>query len=84
MTEEDQKLVALAALHGARFKRSPTGYWYTQEGNPTKRTIGRAAEFYLFLNGLRTESQHREYQLRTEGTPGAKDVDPAFLASVLA
>lgn len=90
MTEEDQKLVALAALHGCRFRRFDIagGYrnmWSYEGSKVSKWTIGRAAEFYLYKHGLRSEPEHSEYDIRTERDTlsGGEDVDPAFLASVL-
>lgn len=92
MTEEDQKLVADAALHGARFYRKPGGtsgsgqMWCIIDSIPgmTKWTVGRAAEFYLWKNGLRTNEQHNDYDRRTDVYDQGQDIDPKFLESVLA
>jgi hypothetical protein len=92
MTEEDQKLVALAALHGARFTRRKNGYWLAHSQDfslmPTlytgKYTIARAAEHYLHANGLRSDADHKEYQLRTCLYTAPQNIDPEFIASVLA
>lgn len=95
MTEEDQILVALAALHGARFVRTVSDWqgllmWSyvaddTNKYNtpPGKWTIGRAAEHYLYARGLRSVEEHREYHRRTGGQEGPVEVDSEFIASVL-
>jgi len=89
MTEEDQMLVARAALHGARFRRRDGvgggggKLWFAEGCEGTaKWTVGRAAEYYLWKHGMRTDAEHREYSKRTDfGAP--QEVDPAFIASVL-
>lgn len=89
MTEEDQKLVALAALHGARFYRlNPVhnGSMWGEESYPkiSKWTICRAAEYYLWQNGLRSDAEHGDYDARTDYYDKAQEVDAQFMASVLA
>lgn len=89
MTEEDQKLVALAALHGARFYRrepNPHGSLWSIESIPevTKWTLGRAAEWYLWKNGLRSDAEHVDYNTRTDVYSEAQEIDATFLESALA
>ena len=73
MTEEDQKLVALAALHGARFTRRPSDHneqmmvWIsTRYSDAGKWSLPRAAEFYLYKEGLRSAYEHLEYDAATD------------------
>ena len=82
MTEEDQKLVALAALHGARFYRVRIGedlLWRTVGSTINKWSIGRAAEWYLWKEYLRTDEQHHEYDRRTDALC-SQELDPEWLA----
>lgn len=86
MTEEDQKLVALAALHGARFERvnaySSQMMWSCKHVKVGMLSIGRAAVKYLHGEGLMTEEDMLEYLRRTMCFD-VQDVDEAFIKSVL-
>jgi hypothetical protein len=88
MTEEDQKLVALAALHGAKFSRKPNnGYWIAdgQDWDGGMYTIGRAAERYLWEHELRGDAEHIEYKGRTSRDLWSpQDIDSAWVERVLA
>lgn len=76
MTDEDQQLVARAALHGARFCRVRSlgapwqrGKLWSIDNDPNaiaRWSIGRAAEAYLWKNGMRTDDEHYEYNARTD------------------
>jgi hypothetical protein len=73
LTEEDQNLVARAALIGVKFGRVTMNECWTAthpdfEGRSTiaKYTIGRAACIALHRLGLISDEEMRDYQLRTD------------------
>lgn len=70
MTEEDQLLVAHAALHGARFVRIRMLWGIQQSPFISKWSIGRAAARYLYDHGLMTPEAWANYERRTDfGVP---------------
>lgn len=86
MTEEDQMLVAKAALAGVRFYRTNTGYWKSSLHDSSdsaggKYTIGRAAAYALLRLGMMTEREHENYSNRTCHHGGPVDVDISALQS---
>jgi hypothetical protein len=88
MTDEDQTLVAMAALHGAKFIRvnSSGDRMWAYAGYDGVRewfTIARAAADYLYQHDLLSKAQFGAYLSRREPVR-AEEVDPQFVASVLA
>lgn len=70
MTEEDQKLVAHAALMGVRFWRATRDgdqYWYNSVTPDSGMfTMGRAAAKALCDLGLMPHDEYLEYERRTD------------------
>lgn len=85
MTEEDQLLVAKAALAGVRFYRTTrSGFWRSSEhvssGSGGNYSIGRAAVVALTHLGLMTDEDRADYFRRTKHLDKVVDVDISALA----
>lgn len=65
MTEEDQRLVARAALAGFRFSRTDSGYWTCDTHPMNKFTIGRAAALALRDAGLMSPADFDDHDSRS-------------------